>query len=519
MVSEAARVLTIEFPELSDLHRAVGYKAKAPLVTLEVDPDTAGKVTTLKEYGDFAVLVRADDEPAESTQSDGDYSLLALLGIDEAPPPPPVWTVEKYQGRARFPASPDGKIVANTGPTRLHVNDIDGVQHWGYRPAEPGVTVGLAPTGRPTANFDLSFREHRFTRAVPQFGGFDPADGDEVLGELPPDDAAAEVVTHERFDRIYENNFKTTTDHPLSTFSIDVDTASYSKVRQFLSSGRLPPPDAVRIEELVNYFPYDYLPPMGADPFTAHMEVCECPWKPQHRLARIAIKGQVMEVEDRPHSNLVFLLDVSGSMNQENKLPLVKKGMKMLVERLGEKDRVAIVTYAGNAGLVLDSTTCDEKAAIMKAIDELQPGGSTAGAAGLTLAYEIARKHFIEKGVNRVLLCTDGDFNVGVSDNGGLVRLAEEQAQHNVFSVHTRLWHGQPERLDAGAGQRQGQRHVRLHRYRERSPQGARRATQRHAGDDCQGREDSGRVQSGQGEGLPPNRLREPHPGRRGFQR
>ena len=140
-----------------------------------------------------------------------------------------------------------------------------------------------------------------------------------------------------------------------------------------------------------------------------------------------------MEVEDRPHSNLVFLLDVSGSMNQENKLPLVKKGMKMLVERLGEKDRVAIVTYAGNAGLVLDSTTCDEKAAIMKAIDELQPGGSTAGAAGMTLAYEIARKHFIEKGVNRVLLCTDGDFNVGVSDNGGLVRLAEEQAQHNVF--------------------------------------------------------------------------------------
>jgi Ca-activated chloride channel family protein len=198
-----------------------------------------------------------------------------------------------------------------------------------------------------------------------------------------------------------------------------------------LQGGRLPPADSVRIEELVNYFPYEYLPPMGAEPFTAHMEVCECPWRPEHRLARIAIKGQVMEVEDRPHSNLVFLLDVSGSMNQPNKLPLVKKGLKMLVEKLGEKDRVAIVTYAGDAGLVLDSTSCEEKAEIMAAIDDLQPGGSTAGGAGMTLAYEIARKNFIEKGVNRVLLCTDGDFNVGVSDDGGLVRLAEEEAKEN----------------------------------------------------------------------------------------
>jgi Ca-activated chloride channel family protein len=197
--------------------------------------------------------------------------------------------------------------------------------------------------------------------------------------------------------------------------------------------GQLPPPDAVRIEELVNYFPYDYLPPMGAEPFTAHMEVSQCPWRTDHRLARIAIKGREIKSDRRPASNLVFLLDVSGSMNEPNKLPLVKKGMRMLVEQLGETDRVAIVTYAGNAGLVLASTSGDEKAKITAALDELQSGGSTAGAAGIKLAYEIARENFIEKGVNRVLLCTDGDFNVGVSDEGGLVRLAEEEAKNHVF--------------------------------------------------------------------------------------
>ena len=247
------------------------------------------------------------------------------------------------------------------------------------------------------------------------------------------DPADREGRSAERFDPIFENPFKITGDHPLSTFSIDVDTASYSKTRQYLNSGRLPPTDAVRIEELVNYFPYDYLPPMGADPFTAHMEVAECPWRPEHRLARIAIKGREIKRDARPDSNLVFLLDVSGSMNQANKLPLVQRGMRMLIEQLGERDRVAIVTYAGKAGLVLPSTPGDEKAKITGAIDDLQPGGSTAGAAGIELAYKIALENFVEEGVNRVLLCTDGDFNVGTSNMGDLVRLAEKQAKENVF--------------------------------------------------------------------------------------
>ena len=193
---------------------------------------------------------------------------------------------------------------------------------------------------------------------------------------------AGEGTRGENYARIEDNPFRTALGDPLSTFSIDVDTASYSKVRQFLNSGRLPPPDAVRIEELVNYFPYEYLPPMGADPFTAHMEVCECPWKPEHRLARIAIKGQVMEVEDRQHSNLVFLLDVSGSRNQENKLPLVKKGMKMLVERLGEKDRVAPLPDRVVAGL-------KRQVAFVRAQHD---DDVTAGAGWVWLPYALARK-------------------------------------------------------------------------------------------------------------------------------
>ena len=237
----------------------------------------------------------------------------------------------------------------------------------------------------------------------------------------------------DKFDRIYENEFKTVRDDPLSTFSIDVDTASYSKMRQYLTGGRLPPPDSVRIEELVNYFHYDYLGPMAKHPFEADMEVCECPWQPEHRIARIAIQGRDMERDKRPPSNLVFLLDVSGSMNQANKLPLVKRGMEMLVDELGENDRVAIVVYAGAAGLVLPSTPGNEKAKIKAALDELHAGGSTAGAAGIKLAYETALENFIEDGVNRVLLCTDGDFNVGTSSTGGLVRMAEENAKRDVF--------------------------------------------------------------------------------------
>jgi Ca-activated chloride channel family protein len=244
----------------------------------------------------------------------------------------------------------------------------------------------------------------------------------------------------EAYDPIVENAFQSVAQQPLSTFSIDVDTASYANVRRFLSQGTLPPPGAVRIEEMINYFRYDYAPPQAAGakddhpaPFAAHTVVAACPWTPGHRLVRIALKGREIAVEDRPASNLVFLLDVSGSMRDGNKLPLVKEGLRLLVEKLGENDRVAIVVYAGASGLVLPSTLGTHKEKIMYAIDQLEAGGSTNGASGIQLAYDTAVANFIKGGANRVILATDGDFNVGITDQSQLVELIEQKAASGVF--------------------------------------------------------------------------------------
>ncbi len=239
----------------------------------------------------------------------------------------------------------------------------------------------------------------------------------------------------DRHEPIMDNPFRKVIESPLSTFSIDVDTAAYSKVRMYLMQHHtLPRPDAVRIEELVNYFSYDYTPPAAKDehPFAANVSVASCPWNGKHRLARVAIKGKAIE-KDRPASNLVFLLDVSGSMNQPNKLPLVIEGMKMLTKQLGENDMVAIVVYAGAAGMVLDSTCGDEKETILGALDRLRAGGSTNGGQGIQLAYDTARDNFITGGTNRVILCTDGDFNVGVTGTDQLVRIAQENARSDIF--------------------------------------------------------------------------------------
>ena len=243
-----------------------------------------------------------------------------------------------------------------------------------------------------------------------------------------------EFASRDRYARIEENPFKTisraTTDNRLSTFSIDVDTASYANVRQFLmQSGTLPPPDAVRIEELVNYFDYDYSAPTGDVPFAANVEVASCPWNGEHRLARIGIKGREMERAKRPKSNLVFLIDVSGSMDEPAKLPLLVEGMRMLTRELGENDRVAIAVYASTEGLALESTPGTEQDKILDVLERLGAGGSTAGGAGIQLAYKVATDNFIKGGVNRVILCTDGDFNVGVTSTAELERLAEEKAK------------------------------------------------------------------------------------------
>lgn len=239
----------------------------------------------------------------------------------------------------------------------------------------------------------------------------------------------------EAYDRIVENEFKDVAGNPLSTFSIDVDTASYANVRRFLTQNTLPPPDAVRIEEMVNYFSYDYTPPEAdsEDPFLANMEAAGCPWNPEHRLVRIGLKGREMPWDKRPATNLVFLMDVSGSMQPENKLPLLKQGIKLLVEQLGENDTVSMAVYAGASGLVLPPTNGENRETILEALERLESGGSTNGGAGIQLAYDTAVGSFIKGGVNRVILATDGDFNVGTTNQGDLTRLIEERAKSGVF--------------------------------------------------------------------------------------
>lgn len=242
-------------------------------------------------------------------------------------------------------------------------------------------------------------------------------------------------VLHDRegYDAITENGFKMVGDDPLSTFSIDVDAASYSNIRRMLSMGELPPAGAVRIEEMINYFKYDYKTPVNGDPFSINTSAGACPWNEKHQLVAIGLQGKKIATEELPVSNLVFLIDVSGSMLDENKLPLVKQSLKMLVDQLREKDRVALVVYAGNAGLVLPSTSGGEKMKIKDAIDRLEAGGSTAGGAGIQLAYKTARENFIKSGNNRIILCSDGDFNVGASSDAALEAMIETERKSGVY--------------------------------------------------------------------------------------
>ena len=237
----------------------------------------------------------------------------------------------------------------------------------------------------------------------------------------------------EGYAPVNENGFKDVTNNPLSTFSIDVDNASYSNIRRFINSGQLPPADAVRIEEMINYFKYDYPEPKGEHPFSVYTEVAVCPWNFKHQLLQVGLRGKSIDKTSLPPSNLVFLLDVSGSMNSPNKLPLLKSAFGLLVNELRPQDKVAIVVYAGAAGLVLESTPGNKKELIMRAISNLEAGGSTAGGAGLRLAYREAEKNFIKGGNNRIILATDGDFNVGESSNGGMERLVEEKRELGVF--------------------------------------------------------------------------------------
>ena len=304
-----------------------------------------------------------------------------------------------------------------------------------------GPEGGLAGKGRGAAfgdGFGLSIAESKPGEStVPltreQARGYDFRDNERLgyRARTEPLAQQPEAPANESYIAPAENPFRSAAAEPLSTFSIDVDTASYANVRRFLNMGQRPPAEAVRLEELVNYFRYDYPAPAEGKPCSITADLVSCPWNENHRLARVGLKARTDE--KRPNANLVFLLDVSGSMNEPNKLPLVKKSLHLLVDKLTENDRVSIVVYAGASGLVLPPTHGENKKAILGAIDNLQPGGSTNGASGITLAYEEARKGFIKEGVNRVILATDGDFNVGISDRDGLQSLIEKEAKSGVF--------------------------------------------------------------------------------------
>jgi Ca-activated chloride channel homolog len=245
--------------------------------------------------------------------------------------------------------------------------------------------------------------------------------------------APAPDFNTEGYSAIHENGFKSPLREPLSTFSIDVDAASYSNVRRFINEGQKPVSDAVRIEEMINYFDYDYPQPTNGNPFSIVYELGDCPWNSDNKLLHIGLQGEKMMNEEVPPSNLVFLLDVSGSMDEENKLPLLIKAMKMLVSQLRPQDRVAIVVYAGSSGLVLPSTSGNQKVKINAALERLQAGGSTAGSAGLKLAYEVAEENFMKNGNNRIILATDGDFNIGPSSNAEMERMIETYRDKGIF--------------------------------------------------------------------------------------
>jgi Ca-activated chloride channel family protein len=248
---------------------------------------------------------------------------------------------------------------------------------------------------------------------------------DEIIGE-------PEFNTEE-YDAIHEMGFRDALRIPLSTFSIDVDAASYSNVRRFINNGQRPPVDAVRIEEMVNYFDYEYQQPGSEDPFSINTEIAPAPWNSKHQLVHIGLQGKVIPTENLPASNLVFLIDVSGSMSDVNKLPLLKSSFRLLVDQLRPQDKVAIVVYAGAAGVVLEPTSGADKKTIIASLDQLQSGGSTAGGAGIQLAYALAKQNFVKGGNNRVILASDGDFNVGESSNASMERLIEEKRADGIF--------------------------------------------------------------------------------------
>jgi len=348
---------------------------------------------------DRALVASNDEQGGQVTRSwervvpEMPISASTVAGTKPSPPPAPLMASSPAQREA--------------GAAAVHVS--------------PPVVGQAMPSARKT---DLARAQQNSKKVIGPDAIFDTED--------PVIRPQLEEISRERYAAIRENNFESVAQQPLSTFSIDVDTASYANVRRFLNNGQRPPGDAVRLEELINYFPYTYEAPSGEQPFGVLVGVTEAPWNPTHRLARIALKGREAPQQDNA-ANFVFLVDVSGSMNEPDKLPLVRQSLKMLVGQLRPTDRVSLVVYAGRSGVVLPSTVISEKETVLQAVEALTSGGSTNGASGIRLAYEQATQHFIKGGVNRVILCTDGDFNVGISSPDELEKLITEKAKSGVF--------------------------------------------------------------------------------------
>ncbi|AFZ56875.1 VWA domain-containing protein [Anabaena cylindrica FACHB-243] len=309
--------------------------------------------------------------------------------------------------------------IAPTQDTRERIQDQS------TRKTNPSGVITAKPLNLPPSS-PVTSNVNRYSIPKRTVGGG-------INGMIAPEPEISRQFNTENYNRIDDNPFHRVGNDPLSTFSIDVDTASYSNMRRFITQGQLPPKDAVRIEELINYFTYNYPQPTGNRPFSVTTEVTAAPWNPQHKLVQVGLQGKRLESETLPPSNLVFLIDVSGSMGEPNKLPLVKQSLKLLVNKLSPEDRVSLVVYAGNAGVVLPATPGSQKTKILAAIDRLEAGGSTAGGQGIELAYKIAKQNFLKSGNNRVILATDGDFNVGVSSDAELTRLIEQKRDQGIF--------------------------------------------------------------------------------------
>ena len=354
-------------------------------VKADAPPTRDQKLEDARQFGINGLLDTAEPGTAQGTPAE---------------PPPPSMTA---------PSTAAPKPAATLGPMGVQKSVAVG-----------GVGLGLSGVGTGGGG-------RGYGSGAGRLGGSHLARAPMIVNRQPA------PMNTENYAHVAENAFLNVVDQPLSTFSIDVDTASYSNARRFLNEGMLPPKDAIRIEEWLNYFSYDYPEPTAKEPFSVSGEVSACPWNSSHRLVRLGLKSQQISQAEIPARNLVFLVDVSGSMTPANKLPLLKRGLALLAENLRPKDTISIAVYAGASGLALPATSGNDRGHVLEALGRLEAGGSTNGGDGIRLAYATARQHFIKGGINRVILATDGDFNVGTSSEGELQRLIEGERKSGVF--------------------------------------------------------------------------------------